>query len=80
MPKASILSLYSALQDAQRKLEVRRGRWRASKRLSSLPRAREATHEYVDSPMEIHKGEDDQSEAAVSDEASPKEAKATWKG
>jgi hypothetical protein len=42
-----------------------------------VAKAREATHEYVDSPMEIHEGEDDQSEAAVSDEASPKEAKAT---
>jgi hypothetical protein len=45
--------------------------------MSSLARAHEAIHEYVDSPMEIHEAEDDRSEAAVSDEASPKEAKDT---
>jgi hypothetical protein len=28
---------------------------------SSLARACEATHEYVDSPMEFHRGEDDRS-------------------
>jgi hypothetical protein len=44
---------------------------------SSLARASEATHEYVDSPMEFHRGEDDRSKAAVSDEVLPKEAKAT---
>jgi hypothetical protein len=75
--EASILSLYSASQDARKHLVVCASGSLKGVKASSLARACEATHEYIDSPMEFHRGEDDQSEAAVSDEASPKEAKAT---
>jgi hypothetical protein len=63
MPKASILSLKSALQDARNQFVVCASESLKGVKASGLVRACEATHEYVDSPMEFHRGEDDQSKA-----------------
>jgi hypothetical protein len=73
--EASILSLFGASQDARKQLVVTTvgvAEGRQSVRPAWLGRVKRPMNMSTRPFSEIHVGEDDQSEAAVSDKASPK--------